>query len=92
MVGLAACEPRGHRFKRWPLHIAWCVGKTSEKEQEKPSTPTIDILAELSERLRIDREIRVHNYRNARRRILRREFEESEAKAIKTKPITKMEW
>ena len=40
--------------------------KKSEKEQEKPSTPTIDILAELSERLRIDREIRVHNYRNAR--------------------------
>jgi hypothetical protein len=55
--------------------------KKSEKEQEKPSTPTIDILAELLEQLRIDREIRVHNYRNARRRILRREFEESEAKS-----------
>ena len=40
--------------------------KKSEKEQEKPSTPTIDILAELLERLRIDREIRVHNYKNAR--------------------------
>ena len=39
--------------------------KKSEKEQEKPSTPTIDILAELLEQLRIDREIRVHNYRNA---------------------------
>ena len=56
------------------------------------STPTIDVLAELLERLRIDREIRVHNYRNARRQILRREFEESEAKAIKTKPATKKEW
>ena len=41
--------------------------KKSEKEQEKPSTLTIDIFAELLERLRIDREIRVHNYRNARR-------------------------
>ena len=30
------------------------------------STPTIDILAELLERLRIDKEIRVHNYKNAR--------------------------
>ena len=40
--------------------------KKSEKEQEKPSTPTIDILVELLERLRIDKEIRVHNYRNAR--------------------------
>jgi len=66
--------------------------KKSEKEQEKPSTPTIDILAELLEQLRIDREIRVHNYRNARRRILRREFEKLEAKAIKPKPATKKEW
>ena len=41
--------------------------KKSEKEHEKPSTPTIDILAELLERLRIDTEIRVHKYRNARR-------------------------
>jgi len=65
--------------------------KKSEKEQEKPSTPTIDILAELLEQLRIDREIRVHNYRNARRRILRREFEKLEAKAIKPKPSTKKE-
>ena len=40
--------------------------KKPEKEQEKTSTPTIDILAELLERLRIVREIRVHNYRNAR--------------------------
>ena len=40
--------------------------KKSDKEQEKPSTPTIDILAELLERLRIDREIRVHCYRNTR--------------------------
>jgi hypothetical protein len=38
--------------------------KKYEKSQEKPSTPTIDILAELLEQLRIDREIRVHNYRN----------------------------
>ena len=66
--------------------------KKSEKEQEKPSTPTIDSLAELLERIRIDREIRGHNYRNARQQILRREFEESEAKAIKTKPATKKEW
>jgi hypothetical protein len=28
VVVLAACEPRGHRFERWPLHIARCVGKT----------------------------------------------------------------
>ena len=41
--------------------------KKSEKEQEKPSTPTIDILVDLLERLRIDKEIKVHNYRNARR-------------------------
>jgi len=66
--------------------------KKPEKEQEKTSTPTIDILAELLEQLRIDNEIRVHNYRNTRRRILHREFEESEAKAIKTKPDTKKEW
>ena len=66
--------------------------KKSEKEQEKSSTPTIDILAELLERLRIDKEIRLHNYRNARQWILRREFEESVAKAIKTKPVTKEEW
>ena len=39
--------------------------KKSEKEQERPSAPTIDILAELLERLRVDREIRVHNYKNA---------------------------
>jgi len=24
VVVLAACEPRGHRFERWPLHIAQC--------------------------------------------------------------------
>jgi hypothetical protein len=66
--------------------------RKSEKEQEKASTPTIDILAELLEQLRIDKEIKVHNYRNARRRILRREFGESEAKAIETKPATKKEW
>jgi len=41
--------------------------KKSEKEQEKPSTLTIDILAELLERQRIDKEIRVHNNRNTRR-------------------------
>jgi hypothetical protein len=29
VVVLAACELRGHRFERWPLHIARCVGKTS---------------------------------------------------------------
>jgi hypothetical protein len=29
VVVLAACEPRGHRFEWWPLHIAQCVGKTS---------------------------------------------------------------
>ena len=29
VVVLAACEPRGHRFERWSLHIARCVGKTS---------------------------------------------------------------
>ena len=29
VVVLAACEPRGHKFERWPLHIARCVGKTS---------------------------------------------------------------
>jgi len=55
--------------------------KKSEKEKEKPSTPTINILAELLERLRIDKEIRVPNYRNARRRILHREFEKWRRKA-----------
>ena len=29
VVVLAACEPRGHKFERRPLHIARCVGKTS---------------------------------------------------------------
>ena len=28
VVVLAACKPRGHRFERWPLYIARCVGKT----------------------------------------------------------------
>ena len=42
--------------------------KKPEKEKEKTSTPTIDILAELLEQLRNDKEIRVHNYRNARKK------------------------
>jgi hypothetical protein len=29
VVVLAACESRGHKFERWPLHIARCVGKNS---------------------------------------------------------------
>ena len=66
--------------------------KKPKKAQEKTSTPTIDILAELVERLWLNKEIRVHNYRNARRRTLHKEFEELEAKAIKTKPATKKEW
>jgi hypothetical protein len=66
--------------------------KKFEKEQEKTSTPTIDALVELVERLQLDRKISVHNYRNARRRIKRKEFEEAEAKSIKMKPATKKEW
>jgi hypothetical protein len=40
--------------------------KKSEKEPEKPSTPSIEALIEFVESLRIQEEIKVHNQRNAK--------------------------
>ena len=48
--------------------------KKSEKEPEKPSIPPIEALIEYVESLRIQEEakqVKLHNYRNARRRIQR---------------------
>jgi hypothetical protein len=65
--------------------------KKSEKGPEKPSTPSIEALIEFMESLQIREEIKVHNQRNAKRRIQRKKFLELEKKEIETsKPINKV--
>src|SRR6185437_6648225 len=69
--------------------------KKSEKEPEKPSIPPIEALIEYVECLRIQdeaKQIKIHNYRNARRRIQRKKFLESEKKEVKSKPTPKKVW
>ena len=69
--------------------------KKSEKEPEKPSIPPIEALIEYVESLRIQEEakqIKLHNYRNARRRIQRKKFLESEKKEVESKPTPKKVW
>ena len=66
--------------------------KKSEKEREKPSIPPIEALIEYIESLQIQEEtkqIKLHNYRNARRRIQRKKFLESEKKEVESKPTPK---
>ena len=69
--------------------------KKSENESEKPSIPPIEALIEYVESLRIQEEakqIKLHNYRNARRRIQRKKFLESEKKEVESKPTPKKVW
>ena len=69
--------------------------KKSEKEPEKPSTPPIESHIEYVESLRIQEEakqIKLHNYRNARRRIQCKKFLESEKKEVESKPTPKKVW
>ena len=69
--------------------------KKSEKEPEKPSTPPIEALIEYVESLRIQEEakqIKLHNYKNVRRRIQRKKFLESEKKEVEATPTPKKVW
>jgi hypothetical protein len=66
--------------------------KKSEKELEKPSTPSIEALIKFVESLRIREEMKVHNQRNAKRRIQRKKFQELEKKEIETSKPTKKVW
>ena len=75
--------------------------KKPKKETKKPSLPSIEALIGFIESLRIQEEMRIqeeakqiklHNHRNARRRIQRRKFQEPEKKEVKTKPTTKKVW
>ena len=69
--------------------------KKFEKEPEKPSIPPIEALIEYVESLRIQEEakqIKLHNYRNARRRIQRKKFLESDKKEVESKPTPKKVW
>ena len=69
--------------------------KKSEKEPEKPSIPPIEALIEYVESLRIQEEakqIKLHNHINARRRIKRKKFLESEKKGVESKPTPKKVW
>ena len=69
--------------------------KKSKKEPEKPSIPPIEALIEYVESLRIQEEakqINLHNYRNARRRIQHKKFMELEKKEVESKPTPKKLW
>ena len=69
--------------------------KKSKKEPEKPSIPPIEALIEYAESLQIQKEakqIKLHNYRNARRRIQCKKFLESEKKEVESKPTPKKVW
>jgi len=66
--------------------------KKSEKEPEKPSIPPIEALIEYVESLRIQegaKQIKLHNHRNARRRIQRKKFLELKKKEVESKPTPK---
>ena len=66
--------------------------KKSENEPEKPFIPSMETLIEFVESLRIREEIKLHNHRNAKRRIQHKKFLESEKKEIEAKPTTKRVW
>ena len=69
--------------------------KKSEKESQKPSIPSIEALIKFVESLRTQEEmkqIKLHNHRNARRRIQRKKFLEPEKKEVETTPTTKKVW
>ena len=66
--------------------------KKSEKESEKPSLPSLEALIELVESIHIREEIKLHNHRNAKRRIQRKKFLELEKKEIEAKPTSKRVW
>jgi hypothetical protein len=63
--------------------------KKSEKEPEKPSTPSIEVLIEFVESLRIQEEIKEHNQWNMKQRIQRQKFLVLEKKEIETSKPTK---
>ena len=52
----------------------------------------METLIEFVESLRIREEIKLHNHRNAKRRIQRKKFLESEQKEIEAKPTSKKVW
>jgi HD-GYP domain-containing protein (c-di-GMP phosphodiesterase class II) len=66
--------------------------KKFEKEPEKPSTPSIEALIKVVESLRIREEIKVHNQRNAKRRIRRKKFLELERKEIEANKSMRKMW
>ena len=69
--------------------------KKSEKAPEKPSIPSIEALIEFVESLQIQEEtkqIKLDNHRNARRRMQRKKFLESEKKEVESKPTPKKVW
>ena len=75
--------------------------KIPEKEAKKPSLPNIEALIEFVENLRIQEEIRIqeeakqiklHNQRNAKRRIQCKKFLESQKTKVETPPTPKKVW
>ena len=75
--------------------------KKPEKEAKKPSLPNIEALIEfveslwIPEQLRIQEEakhIKLHNQRNAKRRIQRKKFLESQKMKVETPPTPKKVW
>ena len=68
---------------------AFNLKKKSVKEPKKPSLPSMEALIELVESIRIREEIKLHNHRNARRRIQCKKFLESEKKEVEAKPTSK---
>ena len=75
--------------------------KKPEKETKKPSLPNIEALIEFVESLRIKEELRIqeeakqikiHNQRNAKRRIQRKKFLEPQKIMVETPPTTKKVW
>ena len=75
--------------------------KKPEKEAKKPSFPNIEVLIEFVESLRNQEELRIqeeakqiklHNQMNAKRRIQRKKFLESQKTKVETPPTPKKVW
>jgi hypothetical protein len=75
--------------------------KKPEKETKKPSLPNIEALIAFVENLRIQKELRLqeemkqiklHNQRNAKRRIQRKKFLDSQEVKVEAQPTPKMVW
>ena len=75
--------------------------KKPEQETKKPSLPNIEALIAFVENLRIQEElqlqeeakqIKLHNQRNAKRRIQRKKFLESQEAKVETQPTPKKVW